>query len=42
MEFYQRQQILNVIDILATRYLQGKVRAIRLAIISYCRAATSC
>lgn len=34
MEFYQRQQILNVVDILATRYLQGKVRAIRLAVIS--------
>jgi MoxR-like ATPase len=34
MELYQRRQVLDVIDILATRYLQGKVRAIRLAVVS--------
>ncbi len=34
MELYQRRQILSVIDTLATQYLQGKIRAIRLAMIS--------
>lgn len=34
MELYQRKQILEVIDILSSRYLQGKVRAIRLAMTS--------
>ncbi|MBN1958502.1 MAG: AAA family ATPase [Desulfuromonadales bacterium] len=34
MELYQRKEILNVIEVLSGRYLQGKVRAIRLAIIS--------
>lgn len=33
MELYQRKQILDVIEILSSRYLQGKVRAIRLAIV---------
>jgi len=34
MELYQRKKILNVIETLSGQYLQGKVRAIRLAIIS--------
>ncbi len=34
MEFLHRKQILEVIDTLAKDYLQGKVRAIRLAVIS--------
>ncbi|WP_303720514.1 MoxR family ATPase [Malonomonas rubra] len=34
MEFYQRKQILDVIETLSGKYLQGKVRAIRLAIVS--------
>jgi len=34
MELYQRQLILKVIETLSTRYLQGKVRAIRLAVTS--------
>ena len=34
MEFPHRQRILQVIDCLAKDYLQGKVRAIRLALIS--------
>lgn len=34
MEFPHRQAVLQVIDCLATEYLQGKVQAIRLAIIS--------
>lgn len=33
MELYQRQQLLEVVEILSSRYLQGKVRAIRLALI---------
>ena len=33
MEFPHRQQVLQVIDILANDYLQGKVRAIRMALI---------
>ncbi|SHI51953.1 MoxR-like ATPase [Malonomonas rubra DSM 5091] len=34
MELYQRKQILEVIETLSSKYLQGKVRAIRLAIVS--------
>ena len=34
MEFPHRQQVLKVIDTLATDYLQGKVRAIRLSLVS--------
>ena len=34
MEFPHRQQVLKVIDTLANDYLQGKVRAIRMALIS--------
>ncbi len=34
MDSNRRKQVLNVIDVLATDYLQGKVRAIRLALIS--------
>lgn len=34
MALHQQKKILNVIDVLATDYLQGKVRAIRLALIS--------
>lgn len=34
MEFPHRQQVLQVIDLLASDYLQGKVRAIRMALIS--------
>ena len=34
MELYQHKQILSVIDTLASQYLQGKIRAIRLAMIS--------
>ena len=34
MEFPHRQQVLNVIEVLANDYLQGKVRAIRMALIS--------
>ena len=34
MELYQRKQILDVIETLSSQYLQGKVRAIRLALVS--------
>ncbi len=34
MDLYQRKQILDVIEILSSHYLQGKVRAIRLALVS--------
>jgi len=34
MELHQRKEVLDVIEILSSQYLQGKVRAIRLAIIS--------
>lgn len=33
MELYQRKQLLDVIEILSSQYLQGKVRAIRLALV---------
>lgn len=33
MELYQRKQVLHVIETLAGSYLQGKVRAIRLALV---------
>lgn len=33
MELLQRQQILNVIDVLSSRYLQGKVKALKVALI---------
>lgn len=34
MELFQRQQVLEVINILSSQYLQGKVKAIRVAIVS--------
>ena len=34
MELYQRKQLLDVIETLSSNYLQGKVRAIRLALVS--------
>ncbi len=34
MKLYQRKQILDVIETLSSQYLQGKVRAIRMALVS--------
>ena len=34
MNLAKREEILNVIDTLSTRYLKGKVRAVRLSVIA--------